>query len=370
MLVPSRDHGVAMRYQVRWREGTVQRKENFVKLREAQDRAKAIDTDMRRGQYVDVRDQRITFEEYAETWRTAQPHRPGTAKDVEQSLRCYAYPAFGAQRLASIRSSSLEAWATGLVKTQGLAPSTARKVFQKVKAVFNAAVRDGLVLRSPCAGVKLTKVPHTEVVPLTRDEVERLTTAVPDRYRALVVLAAGSGLRPGELFGLQVRHVNFLGRSVKVEQQLQQTTGHGVYVGPPKTERSHRTVPLSKTVLDALERHLERYPAVGDDYLFRMERGGPIVRTDFYGPIWQAAVKAAGLPKGTRMHDLRHTYASLLIRHGEGPKTVAVRLGDSVAVAMRVYAHLWPDEDEGTREAVEDFFAPPPSAPDVPSAAA
>lgn len=355
---------------MRWREGTVQRKENFAELGEAQDRAKAIDTDMKRGQYVDVRDQRVTFEEYAEQWRAAQPHRPGTAKDVAQSLRCYAYPAFGAQRLTVIRPSSVQAWATGLVTAQGLAPSTARKVFQKVKAVFNAAVRDGLVPRSPCAGVRLPEVPHTEVTPLTRDEVERLAAAMPDRYRALVILAAGSGLRPGELFGLQVKHVNFLGRSVKVEQQLQQTTGHGVYVGPPKTRRSYRTVPLSKTVLDALGRHLERYPAAGDDYLFRMERGGPIVRTDFYGPIWQAAVKTAGLPKGTRMHDLRHTYASLLIKHGRSPKTVAARLGDSVAVAMRVYAHLWPDEDEGTREAVEDFFAPPSSAPDVPSAAA
>lgn len=225
-------------------------------------------------------------------------------------------------------------------------------------------MRDGIIPRSPCAGVKTEQVPHREVVPLTSDEVRRLAAAMPDRYRAMVILAAGSGLRPGEMFGLQVRHVNFLKRTIKVEQQVQQTTGHGVYVCPPKTKRSYRTVPISQTVLDALALHLKQYPAAADDFVFRMQQGGPIIRSDFFGPVWMVAVEAAGLPKGTPMHGLRHTYASLLIRHGRGPKTVAVRLGDTVDVAMRTYAHLWPDEDEDTRDAVEYFFA---SAPDVPA---
>lgn len=65
------------------------------------------------------------------------------------------------------------------------------------------------------------------------------------------------------------------------------------------------------------------------------------------------------------MHTLRHTYASVLIAHQAGPKTVAARLGDTVEVAMATYAHLFPDEDQGTREAGEDFLR---SAPDVPCA--
>lgn len=56
------------------------------------------------------------------------------------------------------------------------------------------------------------------------------------------------------------------------------------------------------------------------------------------------------------LHALRHTYASVLIKHGKGPRTVAARLGDTVAVAMEIYAHLFPDEDEDTREAVEEFL--------------
>lgn len=367
VLVPSVDHGQGKRWQVRYRDADgVQRKENFAKRPPADARAAEVETDLNRGHYVDPGEQRITFREYAESWRQAQPHRPGTAKDVEQALRCYAYPAFGSRRLSSIRASTVQAWATGMVKTGGLSPSTARKNFQKVKAVFNAAARDGIIQRSPCSGVRTTEVPHAEIVPLTREQVERLAAALPERYRALVVLGIGSGLRPGELFGLEVRHVNFLRRTVKVEQQLQQTAGHGVYVCDPKTKRSYRTVPVSRTVLEALTQHLQAYPAGPDEHLFRMDRGGPIIRTAFFGHVWRPSVERAGLPTGTRMHDMRHTYASLLIAHGRGPKTVAARLGDSVAVAMKVYAHLWPDEDEDTRDAVEGFFTPA-SAPDVPS---
>lgn len=365
LLYASPNHGKGRRWQVRYRDlNNAQKKQSYARKAFADARASEVENELLSGSYVDPSDKKITFKAYAEQWRDRQPHRPGTAKDVEQSLRCYAYPVFGSRRLGSIRPSEIEAWTTGMVKTQGLAPSTARKNFQKVKAVFNAAARDGTIPRSPCAGVRTAEVPHTEVVPLTGGEVIGLADAMPERYRAMVVLAAGSGLRPGELFGLQVRHVNFLRRTVRVEQQLQQTTGSGVYVCPPKTKRSFRTVPLSQSVLDAVAAHLAAFPSAGpDDFLFRMQQGGPIIRTSFYGPVWTVAVEKAGLPTGTRMHALRHTYASLLIRHGRGPKTVADRLGDTVDVAMRTYAHLFPDEDEDTRDAVEDFFASAHTAP-------
>jgi integrase len=72
--------------------------------------------------------------------------------------------------------------------------------------------------------------------------------------------------------------------------------------------------------------------------------------------VWRPAVEAAGLSKGIRLYALRRTSVSVLIKHGKGPKTVAARLGDTVAVAMAISAHLFPDEDEDTREAVEEFL--------------
>ncbi|GGT49005.1 tyrosine-type recombinase/integrase [Streptomyces coeruleorubidus] len=352
LLAPSADHGKGKRWQVRYRDpDRRQVKENFTTKPQAERRAAEIVMDLDKGQYVHPGELRITFREYAERWRKAQPHRATTARDVEAVLRLYVYPAFGPRRLTSIRQSELQAWLTGLVRVNGLAPRTARKVQQKVTAVFNAAVRDQLMPTSPCAGLKAAGVPHDEVTPLTSADVHKLADAMPDKYRALVILAAGSGLRAGELFGLQVRHIDFLRRTVKVEQQVQRAYP-GVVVCPPKTKRSYRTVPVPQSVIDSLAAHLKAYPAGQDDFVF----AGPVNADHFAGNVWRPAVRAAGLPKGTRLHALRHTYASVLIRHGKGPKTVAARLGDTVAVAMAIYAHLFPDEDEDTREAVEEFL--------------
>ncbi|MGY4980383.1 hypothetical protein ACWCYL_25075 [Streptomyces sp. 900105755] len=77
-----------------------------------------------------------------------------------------------------------------------------------------------------------------------RRRARTLSEEIPARYKGLVLLGAATGLRPGELFGLQLRHVNLLHATISVEQQIQQTAKHGVYVCPPKTARSHRTVPL------------------------------------------------------------------------------------------------------------------------------
>ncbi|MFD8615474.1 tyrosine-type recombinase/integrase, partial [Streptomyces sp. NPDC059631] len=248
---PAAGHGKGLQWQARWRDDSgQQRKENFRRQADAKAKAASAETDVRRGDYIDAKAGRATFKDTGEAWRKSRPHRPSTAKAVEQHLRCYAYPVFGGKRIAGIRPSEIQAWVTGLATTQGLAPSTARTVFNTVKAVFRAAVHDRVIARSPCDGVKATAVPRKQIVPLTVDQVSALADALPEQYRALVITGAGTGLRPGELFGLQVQHVNFLKRTVRVEQQVQQTAKSGVYVCPPKTQRSYRTVPLPQVVAD------------------------------------------------------------------------------------------------------------------------
>lgn len=208
-LVASADHGKGKRWQVGYRDASAkQKKENFARRGEADARAAEVETDLNRGQYVDPREQRITFKEYAERWRQMRPHRGGTAANVERCLRLHSYPVFGDRRLVSIRPSEIQAWVTGLVEVRGFTAQTARHS-ASLKQVFNAAVRDGIVSRSPCVGVRLPSVPHAEIDPLTADQVSDLVGAVPHRYRALVILGAGTGLRPGELFGLHVKHVDF-----------------------------------------------------------------------------------------------------------------------------------------------------------------
>lgn len=315
------------------------------------------------GQYVDPRAGRITFRVYAEQWRQAKPHRPTTAVKAEQHLRVHAYPSFGDLPLARIRRSDVQSWVTGLQKkpgkADGMKASTVRTTFNTVRAVFQAAVHDRVITASPCTGVDLPEVPRRKVVPLSVDQVRALSAAMPEQYRALVILAAGSGLRPGELFGLQVRHVDFFKRQLHVEQQVQQTPKGGTRVCPPKTKESERVVPLPDVVVHALVAHLKTFPAGLDNFLFQDPRGGPIVATRLMDSAWRPARNAAGLPT-TGMHQLRHTYASLLIAAGESVKVVSERLGHTnAAMTLNVYSHLWPDSEDRTRKAIDGAFATP-----------
>ena len=175
----------------------------------------------------------------------------------------------------------------------------------------------------------------------------------PDRYRAAVILAATTGLRQGEIFGLTVDRVDFLRRTVRVDRQLVTIQGQEPVLGPPKTEASRRSVPLPQVAVEALAQHVEMYGTVGDGFVFTSKADEPIRRTAF-SAIWRPAADAAGIPKGTGMHALRHYYASLLIRHGESVKVVQARLGHaSAAETLDTYSHLWPDSEDRTRAAVD-----------------
>lgn len=124
-------------------------------------------------------------------------------------------------------------------------------------AVFRSAVRDRVVTTTPCVGIrKPSKAPASMLEVLSRENVLGLAAEMPARYRALVLTAAGTGLRPGELFGLTVDRVDFLRRSVKVDRQLVRVRGEGVSLSPLKTQASYRTVPLAASVADALAAHL------------------------------------------------------------------------------------------------------------------
>jgi len=351
------------RWQARYRdpEGS-QRKRTFTRKSDAERFLTGIEHGILTGGYVDPAAGRRTFREYGEAWRSGQPHRPGTVKAVEQHLRCYAYPTFGSRPIAGIRPSEVQAWATGLP----VAASTTRTVFNTFKAVFKAAVRDRVIAHNPCDGVALPTVPRRKIEPLSVEQVETIIGSAPDEYRALLVLAAGTGLRSGEIFGLQVRHVDFLRRLLTVEQQVQQLGGHSVYVCPPKTASSYRTIPLPQVVVEALAAHLRAYPAGTDDFIFTAPGGGPVVRTSFMHSTWTPAARAAGLAKGTGLHSMRHFYASALIRGGLSVRVVSERLGHAnAAMTLNVYAHLWPDDEDRTRQALDELLGTS-CAPGVP----
>src|SRR5262245_34719266 len=325
-----------------------------------------VEADIVRGTYVDPNVGKITFREYAERWRAGQVHRPTSAAHVETMLRRHVYPAFGDRSLASIWPSEIQAWVRRL--SDSLAPSTVKVVHGIVAAIFKAAVSDRRIAASPCLGTRLPKEEPRRVIPPTTEQIVVLISVLPERYRAAAVVAAGTGLRQGEIFGLTHDRVDFLRRSLRVDRQLVVVQGHDPFLAPPKTRRSHRSVPLPGVVLDALAAHFKDYPPVGITVrvggpaaeaipvrlVFTTDDGEPIRRTWFSGAVWRSAAKSADLPRGTGFHALRHYYASLLIRHGESVKVVQERLGHATAAeTLDTYSHLWPDSEDRTRQAVD-----------------
>jgi integrase len=305
------------------------------------------------GQYVDPRAGRITLREYAEEWKARQIHRPTTVDHLEGVLSRHVFPSLGDRRLSSLLPSDIQAWVRRL--SDSLAPSTVGVAHRILSGILKSAVTDRRIVTNPCTGTKLPQVTKRKIQPISASQLHGILEHVPDRHRGLIVVAAGTGMRQGELFGLTVDRLNFDERTVTVDRQLINVNGRQPFFAPPKSQASIRIIPLPDSVVDALHLHLRHYPT--DSLVFRNTHGDPLRRSAFWTE-WRRATRQAGLPD-IRFHELRHYYASLLIRHGESVKTVQARLGHaSASETLDTYSHLWPDSDERTRDAVDLVLRP------------
>ena len=350
-------------YLARWRdEARRQRKRSFTRKVDADRFLAQVEADILRGQYVDPSD-KTTVIEYARRWAAGRAHRPTTARRVASLIETHiAGTSLGSRRLAAVVPSEVQAWAADRAKV--LAPSTLRNLVGLLRSIYSAAVLDRLVARSPVVRVSLPSARRERVVPLTVDQVRALADAMPARNRAMVITQAGLGLRLGELLALRVQDVDFAARLVRVEWQF---APQSKVRSEPKTPRSRRTVPLPQVVAAALREHLAEFSPADDGTIFTTRFGSPY-RHDYYGSrIFGAAVRRAGLPKGTTTHDLRHHYASVLLMQGESVIVVAERLGhENATLVLSTYGHLMPDSEERTRRAVDEAWGCAPSVPPEP----
>lgn len=367
--VPSQRHGRGKRWRVRWVDDAGRPREQLLDKRTDAERQDAnVRADVSRGQYVDPRAGRVTVAEYAKKWRADQLHRDSTTERVERAFRLHIEPILGGLQMAQARPSHLRAWVKN--RSGELAPSTLRVVYSYLVSMFQAAAIDRAIGVSPCvADIRLPEIEHRKRFIPTPDQVHALAAALPERYRAAPFLAAGCGLRGGEAFGLELEHVDWLGREVAVRQQLTVIAGRKPWLAPPKTKTSTRTVELPAVVSEALARHVELCPPVPveiDDetdprkptrraalLLFTNGNRDPIHRAS-WSHIWAPAVKAAGLPKGFGMHGLRHYFATLLIHAGASVKTVQLALGHSTpTTTLNTYVSEWPEAVDRTRSLVD-----------------
>lgn len=325
----------------------------FALKAQAQAYATAQEADRMRGVLVDHKRGRVTLEDYATgKWLPAQVHlRPNSADTYASHLRTHILPMFGRRRLGELERSDMKAF-VGMLDDK-LAPSTVHTVFAVLRSLLQSAVDDGVIAANPCARVPLPRVEARVIVPMSAADVLALADAITERYRVTVWLGAGLGLREGEALGLTVSRVDFLRRIVHVHEQAQNGK-----LAPLKTKASRRSVPADDLILAEITRHMQR-PGwqPGPDGVLVTNRCRRIVRRGSFGDCWREAVEKAGLPAGTRFHDLRHFYASGLIRANLNPKIVQSRLGHAtMAETWDTYGHLFPDDAELGRGAIESLL--------------
>jgi integrase len=340
-------------WRARWRETAngPQKTRSFDRKVDATRFLATVEADLARGVYIDSGAGTVTLADYAAGWQAVQVHRPLTALNVDVVLRLHVLPGLGHYRLADLRPSHLMAWRKD--RAAVLAPSSLLVAWRILCQVLRSAVADRLIPASPAAGMKGPTVPRSKAVPLTVDKVAAVAEAAGERYRALVVAAAGTGLREGELLGLTVPEVDFLRREVHVRRQLVLVPGSAPVLALPKTAASVRTVPLAGVVADELAAHLATFGPGPDQLVFTNDSGQPI-RRNRLSAQWRSWARKAGLADTVRFHDLRHTYASMLIAENGSAKLVQELMGHaSASTTWDVYGHLFPDSADQARAAVE-----------------
>ncbi len=312
--VPTPLYGTGLRYRVRYTDPDGrERSKSFPDRdkRAAEAFLVTVEADKLRGSYIDPQAGRISLRRYAGEWLAGQTFDESTREATESRLRVHVYPYLGDRGLSSIRPSHVQAWDRAL-QQQGLAPTYRRVLFANLSAIFSAAVDDERIAKNPCraASVKPPRLVSRKVTPWPTGQVLNLHRALPARYRIAATIAAGCGLRQGEVFGLAVDE-----RGVSRPDPTR---------CPPDQAGTHRLL-LYPRERKALDRH------------------------HFNAYIWKTALAAVGIEpsRANGMHALRHFYASVLLDAGESIKALSEYLGHSdPGFTLRTYTHLLPTSEQ------------------------
>ncbi|GAY11775.1 site-specific integrase [Pseudonocardia sp. N23] len=366
-------HGKGMRYRVRYIDpDNKERSKSFAdgNKRAAENWLVEVENDKNKGSYLDPTAGRVTFKAFADSWLSAQTFDESTRSAVETRLRVHVYPYFGDRELRAIGPSVVQSWVRQL-QQRGLAETYRRTIFANVSGVFTAAIDDERLRRNPCAAKSVTRPrgEYPKITPWETEKVARVRHEIGERYRLLVSIGAGCGLRQGEAFGLSPDDIDLEAKMIRVVRQVKLLNGKFVFA-PPKHGRV-RDVPLPSSVAAAIREHLKTYKPVAFTLPWRDLTGkattvplltwtrerGTLNRNSFNHHVWKPALRAAGVANPQRsdgFHALRHFYASVLLDGGESIKALSEYLGHAdPGFTLRTYTHLMPSSAERTRRAVD-----------------
>ncbi len=330
-----------------------------------------------------------TFKEYAEWWleNCAQGNiKDSTLEEYKAVLNNHVYPAFGPRPMAKvtrkmIREFIVQKKKVGFLKKAALSRSTIKNILAPVRAIYNQAIEDGDVLFNPASNVgKFNKREPGEkqINPLTREELATLlktaSEKMPHFYPALLC-SARTGLREGEMIGLKWHDIDFHGRFVEVRRTI--SRGKATFPKNGKTRRVDMSLQLTNSLdellakrkVEALKREMERPPEerrkhervlaeVMESWIFTTPIGTQLDPNNLRKHVFYRCLDLAELRR-VRFHDLRHTFATLLIQQGESLAYVRDQLGHhSIQITVDTYGHLVPGGNRQAVDRLDDMFPP------------
>jgi len=313
----------------------------------------------------------LSFGEYADLWITVTVPatcKKSTASDYSAILKNHVLPEFGNMQVDEIKKSDIKTFLMRKYKT-GLSESKIKHLKSVISGVLNLAVDDEALIVNPAHRIgKLFRKNEVrkEIRPLTREELSILLKTFIEQYSAdypLCLLLSRTGMRIGEAMALKWSDVDFDKRVITVRRNINKFGD----VDTPKSAKS-RKVDMSlqlRAVLQHLahDRKVQKLKAGwknAPEWVFVNSEGRRLDKNNWRNRVFYAAVKSAGLRK-VRIHDLRHTFASLLIQAGQSLAYIRDQMGHhSIQVTVDIYGHLVPG---GNKDAVDglddiDFCAP------------
>jgi integrase len=289
----------------------------------------------------------VLFGDYAKSWLATRRLATTTRDHYAQLLRDHIEPTFGTVPMTEITPVSVRAWHAGL-KT---GPTAKAHAYGLLRTILATAVADDVIPANPCRvrGAGQSKRAK-QITPASLSELETIAATVPGKYKLMILMAAWTALRFGELTELRRSDLDVKAAVVHIRRGVTRTKG-GRVIGDPKSEAGKRTVAIPPHLMPAVKDHLRDHVGAAQDALiFRAAHGGHIAPATLYR-VFYPAREAAGRPD-LRFHDLRHTGATLAAVSGATLRELMSRLGHSTPAAAMRYQHAAADRDKAIAAAL------------------
>lgn len=289
------------------------------------------------------------------------PHIAQTTRDgYEEKLRNHISPVLGGTPINQLDTTQIQRFINSRID-RGMSPKSIRSMFNNLNASLNKAVQLKILSHNPCVGVVLPKLKRYKSEVYDAEQINRLLDIASKESVSIYVVAilgALLGLRRGEMTGLLWKNVNFDQKTITISENRVQTS-KGDQKKDPKSEAGKRTISVGDKALDALREVKSIYdeacksPWFNDSGYVLFKADGNPYRPDCITQLWGRFAQRIDLPY-IRLHDLRHSNATLMIAKGVSAKVVQHRLGHAdVSTTLQRYVHVLPTMDEDAADKID-----------------